>query len=194
MRYLSSTRRSAWLVVAAVLLFPAQRLEASMVENVKFEPRYHLEGTALHLRGVGLLRYMIFIKAYAGALYLPPEIDGDTVFGDIPRRLTIEYFHAIAAGDFSEATEHFMRENLEPAAYERLRPRVEAFNSAYRDVQPGDRYALTFVPGRGTELSFNEQPLITIAGVDFADAVFAIWLGENPIDRSFRDALLGRSK
>ena len=165
-----------------------------MAENVKFEPRYHLEDTALHLRGVGVLRYMIFIKAYAGALYLPPEIDGDTVFGDIPRRLTIEYFHAIEAEDFSEATEHSMRENLEPATYERLRSRIEAFNGAYRDVQPGDRYALTFVPGRGTELAFNEQPLIIIAGVDFADAVFAIWLGENPIDSSFRDALLGRSE
>jgi len=37
------------------------------------------------------------------------------------------------------------------------------------------------------------ETLGTIPGDDFAAAVFAIWLGRNPIDTGFRDALLGAS-
>ena len=194
MRKLQNTDHIAWMLAALLLLLPARQSGATTVEDVRFEPRYHWEDITLHLRGAGILRYMLFIKAYAGALYLPPEIDRQTIFGDTPRRLAIAYFHAIEAADLAEATERLIRRNLGARAYEALRPRVEAFNRAYRDVQPGDRYALTFFPERGTELTLNGQSLITIAGVDFADAVFAIWLGENPIDRSFRDALLGGPK
>ena len=61
-----------------------------------------------------------------------------------------------------------------------------------RDVQKGDRYALTYVPGAGTTLALNGRPLGTIEGADFAAALFTIWLGtKDPMDASFRLALLG---
>jgi hypothetical protein len=63
----------------------------------------------------------------------------------------------------------------------------------YRDVKPGDRYALTYVPGVGTELALNGTRLGTVAGADFAAAVFAIWLGPKAIDDSLKTQLLGRS-
>ena len=60
----------------------------------------------------------------------------------------------------------------------------------YRDVNPGDRYARTYVPDQGTELSYNGQPLITIQGADFAAAYFGIWLGKDPIDKDMRSRLI----
>jgi hypothetical protein len=62
-----------------------------------------------------------------------------------------------------------------------------------RNVLPGDRYALTYVPGEGTRLSRNGEVLGSIPGDDFARAVFSIRLGVNPIDKAFRDRLLGVS-
>jgi hypothetical protein len=47
------------------------------------------------------------------------------------------------------------------------------------------------VPQRGTTLTLNGVDLGTIPGADFARAVFSIWLGERPIDRGFKRALLG---
>ena len=70
---------------------------------------------------------------------------------------------------------------------ENLRGKIDAL---YQDVEPGDRYALTYVPGAGTELAKNGEPLGVIPGADFASAYFAIWLGDDPIDASLRDQLL----
>ena len=145
----------------------------------------------LSVRGQALLRYMVFIKAYAGVLYMPSDVGSEQVLGPVPRRLELAYYHAIAAEDFAKATAKKMAENVTPAEMIDLASRLEDFNALYRDVQPGDRYALTFMPGQGTELSLNGEPLGVIPGEDFAAAVFAIWLGPQPIDRGFKDELLG---
>ena len=93
--------------------------------------------------------------------------------------------------DFGPATYKGLSKNLDEAAIERLRPRIDYHNSLYVDVQPGDRYALTYVPGVGTELALNGRPIGIIEGADFAAAIFSLWLGENPYDRQFKNALLG---
>jgi hypothetical protein len=51
---------------------------------------------------------------------------------------------------------------------------------------------LTYIPGKGTTLSYNTIPLGTIEGIEFSKALFSIWIGENPIDEGFRDRLLGK--
>lgn len=40
------------------------------------------------------------------------------------------------------------------------------------------------------ELALNGKPLGTVQGNNFARAIFSVWLGEDPIDRGFRDTLL----
>ena len=44
---------------------------------------------------------------------------------------------------------------------------------------------------RGQVTDEGGTPLGNIEGEDFAAAVFAIWLGQAPIDEDFRDTLLG---
>ena len=57
-------------------------------------------------------------------------------------------------------------------------------------MEPGDRYALTYLPGEGTELAKNGVRLALVPGEEFAEAYFGIWLGEAPLDRNLRDQLL----
>ena len=71
-----------------------------------------------------------------------------------------------------------------------LADRIETLHRAYRDVDKGDRYSLTYVPEQGTELALNGQVLTRVAGADFACAYFGIWLGGDPIDDGLRDRLL----
>jgi hypothetical protein len=179
------------IVALLLLLTTAPVSQAAVIEGVAFEDTYRIQDTELHLQGYGLLRYMIIIKAYVGAFYMLPGAEVSQALGPTPRRLELSYFHAITAEDFAEATRQKMADNVSPEKMAALAERLARFNSLYRDVQPGDRYALTFLPGRGTELSLNGEPLGRIDGDDFATAVFAIWLGANPIDTDFRDALLG---
>lgn len=186
-----------FLAVAAAIItvVPTIGHSAGTVEvaGVTFVSRHETAEGALALRGQALLRYMVFIKAYAGAFYLPAEVDRRQALGAVPRRLELSYFHAISAADFAEATRRKVADNVTPEALAIIETRLQRFNALYRDVQPGDRYALTYLPGQGTELALNGQSLGRITGEDFAAAIFAIWLGPEPIDQSFKKALLGET-
>ena len=161
------------------------------VEGVTFKRELSYQGESLALQGYGLLRYMIFIKAYVGALYLPPSVAAIDVLEPVAKRLELQYFHAISKEDFDQATRVKIADNTTPFQLEQLQSRMDQLGAIYQDVEPGDRYSLTFVPGQGTELALNGKPLGVIPGQDFARAVFGVWLGANPIDDDFRDLLLG---
>ena len=187
-------KRWVAIFIGMVLVaLPVGAASSVRIEGVEFAREARLHEARLTLRGYGLLRYMVIIKAYVGALYLPAEADSRDVLAAVPKKLELSYFHAIKGEDFAQATRRKIADNVSPAQEARLRERIDRMAAMYRDVQPGDRYALTYAPGRGTELSLNGEPLGTIEGDDFAGAVFAIWLGADPIDRGFRDRLLGGS-
>jgi len=180
-----------WVTLCIALLWllalPARGAE---IEGVDFDDRYVRGDTDLHLNCVGMLRYKIFIKAYVAALYLPEEATPGEVLDDVPKRLEINYFWSIKGRDFGRAADAILADNLGPEMLESLRPRLEEINAAYEDVKPGDRYALTYLPGVGTELALNGERKALIEGADFAAAYFSIWLGEEPLDAGFRDSLL----
>ena len=166
---------------------------AKEIEGVRFADEVRAGVSTLHLNDVGLLRYRYVIKAYVAALYLGEGARPADVLVDAPKRLEIEYFYAIKASGFANATIEGIAANVPPATFEKLRPRIVSLNTFYRDVKPGDRYALTYLPGVGTELALNGTALGTVEGADFAAAVFAIWLGPKAIDQSLKTQLLGRS-
>jgi hypothetical protein len=173
----------------ALIAIPPQ-IEAAEIEGVNFDDRYTTAGTSLALRGTGLLRVMVFAKVYVGALYLPEDCPSTLALSDVPKRLEVEYFRSIAGDDFGSATHKKISENVNSKAYDRLRSRIEYHNSLYQDVQPGDRYALTYIPGKGTELALNGEPKGVVEGADFAAALFSIWLGSKPISESMKKELL----
>lgn len=181
---------SVWLLTAHVPSVHADG-EPRIVDGTRFEPVVTVEEFRLEIKGTALLRYLKLIKAYVGALYLPPDTPGSQALDDLPRRLVLEYRVAISAEDFAKATRESIRKNESPELFQTLEADIEALNRLYRDVSAGDRYALTYLPGKGTELSLNGQPLGTLEGAAFSRALFAIWIGDTPIDKTFRDRLLG---
>ena len=177
------------LVILAVLFFALPAIAAD-VDGINFSDYYHVRDKKLKLTGAGLLRYWGF-KAYTGALYLEENASIDDVLSDRAKRIELEYFRAIKGKDFGPATDKSIARNVDAQTYSRLRPQIEYHNSLYEDVQPGDRYSLTYIPGRGTELALNGEPKGVIEGADFAAAVFSIWLGPNPINNAFKKQILG---
>ena len=93
--------------------------------------------------------------------------------------------------DFGPATVKMMEKTVDKATLESLRRQIDYHNSLYEDVGPGDRYALTYIPGRGTQLALNGEPKGVIEGADFASALFSIWIGQKPIDESFKRQIMG---
>lgn len=185
--------RATKILVIASMLALAADLPAKEIEGVTFSDQVRAGAVALRLNEVGLLRYRYVIKAYVAALYLGESATPANVLTDVPKRLEIEYFYSIKASGFAEATDVGIAANVSSEQLKALRAKIERLNALYRDVKPGDRYALTYVPGTGTELALNGTPLGTIDGADFAAAVFGIWLGPKAIDESLKTQLLGRS-
>jgi hypothetical protein len=171
-----------------LLIFHPVHAAALTVEGVTFQESVSIDNKKVPIRGAALLRWLKIFKVYVAALYLPEN--AATVLADIPKRLEISYLVSIPGPDFGEGAEAILKRNNSPDQLARLRDRIDRLNAVYRDVKPGDRYALTYVPGRGTELSFNGQPLILIEGADFAAAYFGIWLGKDPIDQEMRNRLI----
>jgi hypothetical protein len=161
------------LFLCLFLTTPAWPLYAAEVAGVYYSNSYLVENKHLKLAGVGLLRYWGF-KAYTGAFYLEKGIPTKDALADRAKRIELEYFRSIKGEDFGPATNKSIAGNVDSNTFDRLRPRIDYHNSLYEDVRPGDRYSLTYVPGRGTELALNGQPKGLIEGADFAAAVFSI--------------------
>lgn len=183
-------RLIARLLTFTLLVFHPIIATALTVDGVTFQETIIINNKQLPLRGAALLRWLNIFKVYVAALYLPENGAPDDVLADIPKRLEISYLVSIPGPDFGKGAEAILERNNSPDVLARLRDRIDQLNAVYRDVKPGDRYALTYVPGQGTELSYNGQPLITIKGADFAAAYFGIWLGKDPIDQEMRSRLI----
>jgi len=71
-------KRAAYCLALATLFtlltMPAM---AAQIENVYFPNEYATGNLELKIRGTGLLRYMVFVKAYVGGLYLPEDVPSD---------------------------------------------------------------------------------------------------------------------
>jgi hypothetical protein len=135
---------------------------------------------------------MSIIKVYDARLHLGAGEPAAKLFADIPVRLQLTYHRGFTAAEIIKGGDTLLARNVKAEALSTLRERLELINRAYRDVREGDSYTLTYVPGKGTTLRLNGAPLVTIPGHDFAAAYFRIWLGDDPISESMRDALLGR--
>lgn len=162
-----------------------------VVHGARFLEGVQTAGTQLDLRGAGILRYRWLVKVYAAALYVDAAQRNADPLNDVAKRLEVEYFVAAKASDFNEAGNEVLEETLEPADLDAVRERVDRIASWFPDPRPGDRCALTYIPGRGTELTFNGESLGVVPGDDFQRAYFGIWLGKRPASEALRDALLG---
>ena len=155
-------------------------------QGESFAEGYELDGMDLKLRSLGLMRYGL-LRAFAAALYLE-EGERDPL-ADVAKRLELVYFLPIAGRLFGPAARSVLKKSNSRAELAELDERLRTIDAAYRDVGSGDRYALTYQPGIGTELSLNGRPLVLVPGADFACAYFAIWLGARPMDRRLRNQL-----
>ena len=192
-------RRSTFIALAGalalwtgtfVLPFSAGAAVSTEIEGVSFPETVRAGEAELPLFGTGLLRYRVLFRGYVGGLYLPANATAAAVRADVPKALELSYFWAIKGKLFGEAATELLVRQHGPERVRALKKQLDAMHRLYRDVEVGDRYRLTYVPGTGTELRLNGQLLGTVPGAGFARDYFGIWLGQDPLNADFRDAIL----
>jgi hypothetical protein len=153
-------------------------------------PIHGVESTDLVLKGQATLRYAWVVDVYEARLCGPSTLPAQELLrANVTKRLELRYFQALTQAMIIESVNTVLARQLTADTLERLKPKLERFHRAYRDVEPGDIYALHYTPQTGTALEFNGRTLEVIDGSDFAKAYFGIWLDDNPISDRLRKKL-----
>jgi hypothetical protein len=182
-------RRAA--VLGAVLLAASAFAPAGELAGVSMEESVGVEGKTLKLNGMGLRKRLMF-KVYVAGLYLerPSKDPSAIVSSEQTKRMQLSILRSLEGSKITGAISEGFERNSK-AQMDALKARLDRFNAMFPDVAKGDVITMTYVPGRGTGVSVKGQEKGIIEGKDFADALFAVWLGPDPVQEDLKKALLG---
>ncbi|MGM0665531.1 MAG: chalcone isomerase family protein [Thermodesulfobacteriota bacterium] len=179
--------------IIGVLLMcsPAQALEMG---GATLPDTMAVEGRDLVLNGAGL-RKKFFVKVYVMGLYLPQETQdaGNIIQADEPMAARMHFIYdGVSAKDLVDAWQEGF-ENSTGGDLDPVRERVETFNGYFtEEAKENEVYEFVYAPGEGVRTLFNGRVVGTIPGLDFKQALFGIWLGEKPADKSLKKGMLGQ--
>ncbi len=176
------------LLLVAAVAFPAQAAELA---GVSMPDTTEVGGQTLHLNGMGL-RKKLFIKVYVAGLYLAEGgSNAATILSsEGPRHMEMHFLYDVSQEKLCDAWKEGL-ENNTPGAAAAVKKDFDTLCGLMADMEKGQRMAYTYVPGEGTTVSVLGETQGTIAGKEFADALFACWIGPEPPSEDFRDGLLG---
>jgi hypothetical protein len=187
----------AGALLAAAASLPAQ---ASVdVHGYKFEDTAKVAGKDLKLNGAGM-RTKFVIKVYAAGLYLPEKKTNvaEILKQEGPRRVTLQMARDISSDDFGKAFMDGLNENVDKAEKQKIVAQIGKMGELFASVdglKKGDVLHLDWIPGTGTQCELNGKKLgEPISDINFYNAILRIWLGDKPVDRSLKPALLGEAK
>ncbi len=178
-------------LAAALLTVVALPAIAREVAGVQFPDAVAVGGTDLRLNGAGL-RKRLFVKVYAGGLYLAAA-SGDAeaiVAADAPKRVRMVFLRDVDRKSILGAFREGFEKNSAAEA-STLIPKLDLLAPAIGDVKSGGEITVSYLPGQGTVV-VGPAGSATIEGKPFADALFRNWLGPRPADDDLKKAMLGK--
>jgi hypothetical protein len=181
---------------ALCLLVTSQPTFGKEVAGIQVPDSITLAGsnTALQLNGAGI-RKKFFVSVYVGALYLPDKT-ADTeaiIITEAPTAVDMHILHSeISKDKITGGWEDGLSANLDQAELEALRPRLDEFNKLFRSVRKGEIIRIAYLPDQGTEVRINDEWRGVVPGNDFFRALLKVWLGDKPVSKSLKQAMLGQ--
>lgn len=188
------SRLFASALLAFAISLPA--VAAVDVHGYKFDDTNTVAGKELKLNGAGM-RTKFIVKVYAAGLYL---VEKKTTMAEIakvegPRRVTLIMARDISSDDFGKAFMDGLRDNVPVAEQNALVAQIGKFGEMFAAVpglKKGDVLRIDWLPGVGTVCELNGKKLgEAVPDVAFYNAILRIWMGDKPVDRSLKPALLG---
>jgi len=165
-------------------------LPFSATANPNFPAQQTFNGQNLTLNGMGV-RTKAFFSLYTAGLYLnTPSTDAAAILaGTQPMALRMQITSGMITSPKMEAA---VRDGFTKSAADTapLQERIEQLIAVFKEpIKQGDVYDFVYTP-QNTIIVKNGQNAATIAGTDFANALFAIWIGAKPAQATLKSALL----
>jgi hypothetical protein len=178
------------LVSILILCLVAAPVLAGEVAGVTMAETVTVSGKTLRLNGMGL-RTKFFFKAYVAGLYLetPTRSAETAITSDQVKRIHLRILRDLTRSQVSEAIIEGFQKNSR-AQMPALKERLDRLVGLIPNLSNGDQVVMTYFPGKGTAFAVQGVQKGIIEGKDFADALFAVWLGREPAQPDLKRALL----
>lgn len=178
-------------LASAFALTAVSPAAAAELAGVTLPDTAEVDGEPLVLNGMGL-REKFFIDVYVAGLYLPAkQKSGEAVLkADTPRRLVMHFTYDVSKDQVCDAWKESLAGNR-PNASAALKKDFDTLCSWMEDVGEGEQMVFTYVPSEGTAVEVKGEAKGTIEGKEFADALFASWIGDKPATGKLKKGLLG---
>ena len=181
------------LLLTALAVFAlSSSASAREKDGVTMPDTMTVEGKTLNLNGMGTRTKFIF-KVYVAALYLETATKdaAQVISSDQSKRVAMVMLRDLERKAIVDAVKEGFQKNAGDKMAT-LQPKLDQFLALIKsDFKKGDKFIVTYVPGKGTMLSGAGEKE-TIAGKDFADALFSVWLGKSPVDDGLKKEMLGQ--
>lgn len=145
----------------------------------------------LTLNGMGLRKKSV-IKVYVAGLYLTEKMNDASAIlkADTARRTAMEFRFGVSGDKMCAAWKEGLDANTANPSAE-LKAQFDQLCEYQADMEKGQMMVYSYVPGKGTEVEIEGEVKGTIEGKEFADALFACWIGPKPPNAAFKKGLLG---
>jgi len=183
-----------FFMLLTVALFSTSSL-ARQLDDVTLPDSVKLDGTdvTLQLNGMGYRTKFIF-NIYIGALYTEKKVDSRDAVQALKGPKRVAMYMVYGEVDREKITNGWnegFEENNSDEQLEKLRTRLDTFNSYFPDLKKNDVMFYDYIPGKGTRVTINGEVKGVIEGADFYAALLDVWLGEEPADEDLKEAMLG---
>lgn len=175
------------LTLALLLLLSSTALWAS--EPLQ-QAAFPGERAELQRKTQTVLTYL-WVDLYAVAFYAAPGVSPqDAVANMSNQRLELYYLRAIDRSDVIKAAWTTLERQQPAEKLQALRAEIEPMQANFKDIQPGDRYALDYSPEGGLVLELNGKQVYRNRNAEFARAYLGLWLAQDGLSEELRQRLL----
>lgn len=178
-----------WMMSLFLLLPSAWAVD---VEGVQVLDKVEVGGQTLQLNGAGV-RTKFFFDIYVGALYLAhPSSQAEVVLASpSPARVSMDILYsAVDKEKLIKGWHAGFKKSQSKASFAVLKNRLDAFNAMFPDTSKGDHLYFDFLTNGETRVVIKGQQVGSIKGLDFQQALLAVWLGNKPADNDLKQAML----
>ena len=170
----------------------AAAADAATLVGVTVPDTAQVANTDLVLNGVGL-RTKFFFKIYVGGLYLPQKTDDPAavIAHEGPDRVLMHMIYEVSREQFSDAWEDGFKDNNKDD-YPAIEDQVKQFIAYFGNCKKDDIITIDYVPGTGTQISWNGTFKGNIPGEAFHQAFLRVFFGPNPPTGRLKEGMLGK--
>jgi len=149
------------------------------------------DGSALVLNGLGL-REKLWIDIYVGGLYLPTKTTdaNAAIMQDVPKQIVMHFtYRKVTQNQMIDTFREGVAKSPKAQSLTAQMQQLEALID--RDILRDEEVVLEYIPGAGTSISIQGTKTGTIAGKDFMEAIWSIFLGETPASGPLKRGMMG---